>query len=335
MAPKNNKFNYLSFLFSITLFVLLLELGLSLLNINPIRFLGNINEPTVYEYDCILGWKAKEGKYTFPKYSLNGDEIKFSFLKDGLRKTSSEQDNIRDTLPKIVFCGGSFMQGWGISDHETLPWKIQKELSDYEVLNYATGGYGTYQSLLALECNLPLLDSPKFVFYGFMDHHELRNVAPTLWIKTLNEFSKRNHVSVPYATIGQNNKLERSFPESYNYLPFHEYLSSVRLIERIRDKFFDDDRIDQKTLVTERIILQMNKFCRSYGAELVFVILSANNETRTHYKEYLENKNIRVIDAHVEFTDELIVKGDGHPNEKVHSQWANIILRDLNRIRSK
>lgn len=313
------------------LFVVLFELFLSFFKIIPIRFFDNVNEPTVYERDSILGWKGKEGEYIFPPYSPSGSEINFSILKGGIRKTSPKQGNNRENSPKMVFCGGSFAQGWAISDNETLPWKIQKELNDFEVLNYATGGYGTYQSLLVLERNLPLLDSSKFVFYGFFDHHEVRNVAPTSWIKTLSNFSKRNHVAVPYMTMTINDSLERISPEKYHTFPLHKHSSIVRLIEKVKDKVFDDGRVNQKRIVTEQIIIEMNKLCKSYGTKFVFVILSAKEDTKRHYKEYLEKKNIWVIDANIELTDELIVKGEGHPNGEVHSKWTDIILADFKR----
>ena len=37
-------------------------------------------------------------------------------------------------------------QGWAIDDNETYPWKLQKRYPSLNVLNYGTGGYGSYQS---------------------------------------------------------------------------------------------------------------------------------------------------------------------------------------------
>ena len=47
--------------------------------------------------------------------------------------------------------GCSFVQGWALSDEETFAWKLQERFVRARVLNFGTAGYGTTQSLLALE----------------------------------------------------------------------------------------------------------------------------------------------------------------------------------------
>mgnify|MGYP006452056793 CR=1 FL=1 len=47
--------------------------------------------------------------------------------------------------------GGSVTLGWGINDEQTFTSQIQDKIDDYEVKNFSSGGYGTYQSFLRLE----------------------------------------------------------------------------------------------------------------------------------------------------------------------------------------
>ena len=54
----------------------------------------------------------------------------------------------------------------------------------------------SYQSLLTLEEKLPELVNTNLVVYGFIEHHETRNVASAEWLSILKQYSKRRHVSV-------------------------------------------------------------------------------------------------------------------------------------------
>ena len=51
------------------------------------------------------------------------------------------------------------------------------------------------------------MKSPKLVIYGFIEHHEYRNVARSEWLHVLELFSWKGHEKTPYGTIGKNNKL--------------------------------------------------------------------------------------------------------------------------------
>ncbi len=73
-----------------------------------------------------------------------------TILPDG-RRRSAMNSVLRSGAPKIVIVGGSFVQGWAVSDQDTFAWKLQDRFADYDVLNLGTAGYGTYQSLLLIE----------------------------------------------------------------------------------------------------------------------------------------------------------------------------------------
>jgi hypothetical protein len=216
----------------------------------------------MHEFSSTLGWKNKAGQYNVAPYSPGESEIRINFLKSGRRKTYDEQQNTIDDRSKIIFVGGSFTQGWAISDNETYPWKVQKAFPEFEVLNYGTGGYGTYQSLLTLEQSMPALHKPKIVFYGFMAGHEKRNVAPAHWLRHLSKYSVRSHVFLPYATIDKENLLIRHRPEAYTKFPHRDKLAIVALAEKTLNKVKRYGRENQKRSVTEKILLQMQTLSR-------------------------------------------------------------------------
>lgn len=308
-----------------SLSIICAEVVARLMGYQPWRFTILENEPTTLEYNSSLGWRNKEGQYKFPPYYPGGSEVHMSFLKMGLRKTHKNQSNIRDDRPKIIFVGGSYTQGLAISDYETYPWKMQEHFPSFEVLNWGTAAYGTYQSLLTLEQILPSVHDPKIIIYGFQEHHEDRNVAPAYWLASLSRYSKRSHVFVPYATVDNNNKLIRHPPEAYTLWPFSDKLSIILLLEDVLMNVKTYKREAQKRIVAQKILLQMQKLSDRYSARFLVAMLEVEERTKTQYKEFLESNSIMAIDCVFPIGGEMRVRGEGHPNGDMNSKWASCI----------
>ena len=80
----------------------------------------------------------------------------------------------------------------------------------------------------------------KLVIYGFIDHHEYRNVARGEWLELLLKYSKNGHSNspkIPYATVNKNKDLIFNDPLGYLQLPFREELSLIPLVERTIMKY--------------------------------------------------------------------------------------------------
>jgi len=84
------------------------------------------NIPIMHEDDLVLGWRNKAGSYLIPPYDPAGSKIQITFLEDGRRLTAPAKAPKREKDKKIIFVGGSFTQGWAVSDEETYSWKIQE-----------------------------------------------------------------------------------------------------------------------------------------------------------------------------------------------------------------
>ena len=281
------------------------------------------------ENDLVLGWRAKKGYYLVPPYDSSGTEIHYSFLEGGLRKTSEGQTEVRDARPKLIAVGCSFTQGWAISDEETYAWQLQKNNPDYEVLNYGGAGYSTYQSLLKLEQVLPVMRNPKVVVYGFSDKHEDRNVAAAAWVRRLSMYSRRGHVFVPYVSLGPEGQLTRHPPAAYPVFPLREYSSMAALAESAYAELRAKERAGGKREATQQLLLQMRDLTQRYGAEFVIAFLVVNDEAKEHYQRFLAENHISAIDCSHPLSEELVVKGEGHPNGRLNSIWAACIADSL------
>lgn len=333
-VPKCLKWRVPTVFVSIIIGLILSECLLRIFGCPPWRYKSkDANEPTTHAPDLVLGWQNKEGNYVVPPWHPSGKSIHMCFQENGQRRTGVASTNTGD---EIVIVGGSYTQGWGVSDNETYSWKLQQEYPCFKIVNYGTGGYGSYQSLLVLEKELPHMASPKFVLYGFIDHHEVRNVAHHAWLSVLSALSRRGHVNVPFATLNANSRLVRHPPEAYISLPYRESLSLIHTIEQAYMKIKTWRRFRQRRKVTEEILIQMNKVSKEYGASFIVVLLSTRDHVKNSYMDFFEQVNIQFIDSSIyPITKEMRVPGEGHPNGTLHALWVRQISIALNDLLNK
>lgn len=284
----------------------------------------DVTEPTMHQYDPELGWTMKEGDYVFEK---GGRTIQVTLLPNHTRTTTNNSVN---RSIKLAFVGGSVTQGWALSDNETFAWKLQSRFPSVQILNYATAGYGTYQSLLMLEkVFAEERTKPDIVMYGFNWRHEHRNVAPSWWLAGLTRFSQRNHVFVPYCTLDESGELRRHPPERYPVWPLREYSALVNFVQTVVMNLQTRGREPQKRAVTEKLILEMRELCEKNHATFVTVMLSAEGDSKAHYTNFLRANNVRLIDCTLPIPPEMRIPGDGHPNAHIHSRWSECIASEV------
>jgi lysophospholipase L1-like esterase len=328
MPPaKQTAFRVVAIVIGLLVAMALSELVLRAAGFKPWTYTGqDANEPTMHEPDSVLGWRAKKGSYKVPPYHPSGHPIQLTFLENGRRRAGADVSAAFDA--ELLLVGDSFTQGWAVTDNETYAWKLQENMPRRQVLNYGTAGYGTYQSLLVLERELPRLRQP-FVLYGFNEFHEPRNVAAGSWLKSLAQFAKRSQVDVPFATLGADQKLVRHPPERYPSLPYRESLAVMALLEDTYMTVRTRSRVSDKRLVTERLLLEMDKVSRARGAKFAVVLLYLFD--KPGYTAFLGRNNIAYIDCAYEIKEEMRVRGEGHPNGEMHSRWARCISQALER----
>ncbi len=282
-------------------------------------------EPVVYEPDPELGWRNKPGRHLVAPYAPGGSEIQLTFLPDGGRATrDAPAEDAPDGRPALVLLGGSFTQGWAVSDRETFAWKLQERHPELSVENLGTGGYGTFQSLLALERRLARGAAPAWVLYGFMNHHEYRNVANAYWLDLLARNASRGHVAVPYATL-EEGALVRHPPAAYPSWPLRETLATSAFAGRLAMKAKTLGRRRQAREVTEALLLELARTAAAAGAEFRVVVLAADDATRDHYEAFARAHGVGVLDCARPLTPDLQVEGEGHPNGALHGLWADCI----------
>jgi len=283
------------------------------------------NEPAMFEPDPLLGWRTKSGRFTLAPFSPQGHETHYTFLKDGSRSTSA---NKKAGSYDLVFVGGSFTEGFGVSDENTFSWKLQSKFPSIKIGNFGVGGYGTYQSLLLLREIYRHNENPVIVVYCFLPFHEERNIANSGWRKVLTEFSRRGHSLLPFCSLDENGDLIERKPIGYLVLPLHEHLALADFSAKFYYKFLDQDERKRRKdgfEITKRLMIAMKNLAERSGSSFFVAVLGQPQQ----YESFFNTSDIKVIDCRLELDENLTVQGEGHPNEKAHSVWAERIAAFL------
>lgn len=309
----------------ISLSILSLELMLRFFGYTPWKYINDrtfINKP-----DATKGWIAKEGSYEVIASKEYMEKTTINILEEGNRFTGLDSKK----KEKIIIIGGSFTQGWGVNDNETYSFNLQAQIKNYEILNFGQSGYGTVQSYLLLKEIFNKYDNIKLVLYGFIDHHEYRNVARAEWLEILLKFSSKNNKvkpKIPYAILNSENKIIIKDPISYIQLPLREFSALVNVIEKIYMKVITKSRKKIQKDLVDKLSLEINNITESKKAKFIFVNLKSNIEE--HKIFFLKNK-INFVDCDLNLNNDLLVKGDYHPNQKAHNFYSSCILEYINK----
>ena len=309
------------------------EISLRLIGIKPWKYVttnDSISGKKIFKDDSILGWIATEEEYKIYPADQREKTFNLSIGKSGERKTGLDRKNFDK---EFLIVGGSFTQGWGVNDEETFSAKLEKKYSDIKVHNYGQGGYGTVQSALLLEREIIKKKLSELVIYGFIEHHEYRNVARHNWMRTLEMYSQRGTTKTPYGIINDQNKLILKKPVFYVNFPFKENLSLITLIEKVYSKNRskkgfprDSERKKQQKIVTEKTILKMKKIAEKNNSDFLVIILDYMNKYNIeNYEKFFKNNQINFVNCAIPLIDEMVLIGDYHPSQKGHSHYSECL----------
>jgi hypothetical protein len=240
--------------------------------------------------------------------------------------------------PWLALLGGSFVQGWGLSDEQTLAWRLQQRQRGLRVTNHGVGGYGTHQSLLVLERLLAGPNAPSVVLYGFIPLHEPRNVADAGWLESLARAGRASLVAAPSVTLDREGALVRHAPRRHPRWPLREWSALAAFGEIVTARALAQGRSEQARDVTLQLLAAMNRSSASRGARFAVVFLWVPPDARVPYREgadprprmyrgdlyarALRAEGIPMLDCSHEITPELTVPGEGHPGAELNDFWA-------------
>jgi hypothetical protein len=284
------------------------------------------SEPVMHDPDPELGWRNRPGSYVYPGYTAGAPEVRVTYLADGTRATGFRGGA---GAPEVWLVGDSFMQGWGLSDDETLAWRLQERYPGIRLVNFGTGGYGTWQSLLRLEGALQIREPPRLVIYGFIPAHEKRNVATADWLREQASAARGGMIAVPFASLDGDGFLVRHPPQAYPRWPLDERSALVAFAQDLLARAQAARRVAEPRRTTQTMLREMQRLCAARGTRLAVVFFWIDREGLADYGRFLRANGIEVVNCTRPLTLDLVIAGEGHPNGKLNALWADCVSRRL------
>ena len=313
-------------LISICFSLLLLEFFLRFLNFKPWKYENEISKNNeIFQYEKKLGWISKKGFYQMT-FDENKNPNSFITIEE---KGNRFIENSEENKESIIFIGGSFTQGWGINDNQTFSNLIKNYFQKYNVYNFGQSGYGGVQSLLLLQEIIKEFKHPKLIIYGFIEHHEQRNVARSAWLETLLRYSKRGHYNkpqIPFATINKNNQLIIHEPKSYIEFWLREESALIVALEKFINKQISRHRKKYQDLTTKQIFIDMKKIADENKSNFLIVnLFFTNKDNEKKYEIFFNEKNLNYVNCNINLDKTFLILNDFHPNHKANVLYGKCI----------
>ncbi len=277
-----------------------------------------------YECDAELGWRAREGHFNLGW--ADGSRLLRSFEYtnwSGGRRATAQQEPPCDAVsrPQVLFFGDSYVQGYGLSDSETLPWIVQKRHPELQISNFGGGLYGTYQSYLAMQTSVR---GPSAVYYLLNTYQAGRNAADASFLRIMKKPPRG--CFYPYAVIaGGEIQPRRSDGELVWSLS-----RRVRTVAMAQDYILIIKsylRVRNKQRLTEALLARMHEIVRAQGGKFTVILLDLDPDERRVYRRFLESQGVAYVDCdRPELKDNNLRLPDGHPNGRLNellAQWID------------
>ena len=266
--------------------------------------------------------------YINRSYNLFTDKDGARISKNHLNKDSKEND--------VLVIGDSLSFGYGVNYEDTFVYLLGKNLNK-EIKNFAVSGYSTVQSYKVLRNKL---QSEKLIIYGFIEDHLRRNISkcgPTSGIYCtvvpVAELNKEKEIIISEKIFVNNFKLnqmynrrliERDYFQLKDIIYGFKYIkhSLLKRLGYFKEKYSNEEKL----MIMKHLLDKMLIVANGNDANFLFVNIDLGNKKEIFNKISNLNfqGNIHFVDAtpdvnEKKFISELIIKYDGHPNEKGHA----------------
>ena len=271
-----------------------------------------------YETDPQLGWRVREGNRDLTMAGLGNFHA--TNWSGGRRATSPHAPGPdAANRPQVMFFGDSYIQGYALSDAQTLPWIVQEHHPGVLVSNFGAGNYGTYQSYLAMQ---KWVRGPATVYHMLCSFHELRDAADSTWLRVMKP--PPAGFFFPYAVL-DGGELQPHRSRGNLVWGLSRKIRLVAMVQDYRDILESYRRVRNKRQMTETLLVKMNQLVRSKGGNFTVILFDMTPEERADYRRFLVSQGIHFVDCdHPELHDRSLRLADGHPSGRLNelvAQW--------------
>lgn len=251
--------------------------------------------------DARLGWGNMPGRVGIENF--NGRRIVYAIDASG-RRVAALDKPLDPTRPTILFTGESIMLGFRLNWSETLAGRIET-MTGLQSANLAVNGYGTDQSLLKLEQELPRFAQPRAVVALF---------APTLMERNLDD--DRPHLDA-----------------ALRWQPAQHHWRLQRLAKNVV-LYHGTRRIDDGIAMTRAVLAATVRAARARHAAALIVVPGFGPEQpaeREIVHRVLDGAGLPYV--RVRLDPDWRIARDGHPDPRANLAMARQVMAGLARQR--
>lgn len=284
------------------------------------NWLGTGDMPSFQEADSELGWTNRPGKYLL---TVDGLVVHIAIAEDGTRVTSHHPP--AGASSDVAVLGDSFVYGYGLSDGETFPWKLQDAFPGWNFRNYGVPRWGTSQSYLQMKKILRSGDPPALFIYLFNVFHETRNIGEPVWMR-VNTAREGSDLNFPYFRIGPDGELVEHRSPGLTIPPLGRLSRLVILADELWNLTLAKSRLSEAREVTKKLLVRMENEARKAGSKFLVVPFAGDAEQFRDYEELAMSDAVRMHDCSTPLSQlERFQLPDGHPNGAMNSILAECI----------
>ena len=292
---------------------------------------GSLTRSGLYEQHPLLGYALKKNIQTSIQGHHQG-ELLYDFTlttnEHGFRQTPQSSSA---STPAVLFLGGSFTFGHGVSDTETAPSVLQEAYSStVKTFNFGVNGYGPHQMLAILENGIERQsvkdDKPTVAIYQAIPSHIDRVAGRAMWDQAGPRYRLDESQGVLYAGAFHG--------AVYNTL--FTYLKKSQILNRMLAHWLNRQKPNPSdTNVFIEIIKKSARIFRErYGGEFYVLLWDFASPAHQDIVAHLVENNVNILhiadilphdqnQAH-----DYRIPHDNHPNSLAHYHIAQY-LRNL------
>ncbi|MEQ8667515.1 MAG: hypothetical protein RIC16_17475 [Rhodospirillales bacterium] len=250
-----------------------------------------------------------------------------TFLAGGIRRSGADH---RGATEDIIVVGGSITQGYEAADEDIYASRLDHMLPGQRVLNFASGGWGTYQSYLRARDALAAgTGKPvRAVVYGLYSDHRRRNIARHDWIMALTD-TRGRYVIPPHVRSIWGDDLAHRDLDFVGAWPGESRSILITFLHEVYLLFRHPPRTTTHMYrVMREILVLMDEAARAHDAGLLVAFLDPPEPLLAGW---LADLGIEAADCSSADWLEPRFKqgGEGYPNALQHRRWAACIAAHL------
>jgi len=268
------------------------------------------------------GYAYEPGEFTIT-LGTAGYSFRVSHQEDGLRRTHPAYEKTPPNKKGIWIFGCSFTHGFSLNDEETYPWLLQRDLPDYEVVNFGVDGYSNVQSLIQFKEAIKSRNKPAIVVVAYASFDDTRNRATRLWKKLLLTNSRLGPMNFPYATLGPDKQLVL-LNDQLEY-PGFALLRLSALANYLDNRYNTSIEGSYHSHEVSRAVLkEFSNLCKANGIQ--FVVAGILNDPLTaDMLAALNAEGVMTVDISVDLVlkENVNLPHDPHPSAIANQQFAS------------